>query len=104
MHGSGMRVGDIGTVLEFTITDQLGDIVDISTASTKTIKLRSPQGKALNVAATFVTDGTDGKIKYITVADDIDVEGTWQTQCEVIMPSGQWNTEVKKLDVSSNIN
>jgi len=77
---------DIGTTLTLTITD-CGTTLDISTASSLSIFIRKPDGTLLTRTGVFTTDGTDGKIYYVTVAGDTDVAGTYKIQGKVTFPS-----------------
>lgn len=79
MSAGELRVGDIGTVIELTVKDG-GSAVNISAATTKQIKFRKPNGTTVTKTAVFTTDGTDGKIKYTTVADDLDTAGIWRAE------------------------
>ena len=97
-----VHVGDIGTVFEATITDA-GVVVDISGASTKDLNFLKPSLATLNKAASFTTDGTDGKIRYTTLSGDLDEAGTWQIQGHVIFGGGDWSTDIIKFNVFANI-
>lgn len=70
-------VGDVGTTLELTVKNAAGTVQDISTASTKQIIITSPSGVTLTKTASFTTNGTDGKIKYVTISGDISAPGEW---------------------------
>ena len=69
---------DVGLVLELTIKDENDAIVNISAATVKQIKLRTPTNVYSTKTASFTTDGTDGKIRYTTVAGDLSVAGEWE--------------------------
>lgn len=98
-----IRVGDIGTVFILTVKDQDDAVVDISGASTKQIIFREPDDTAVVKTAAFTTDGTDGKMQYTTVADDLDQVGEWQHQGKVVIGSGTWKTDIEKFKVYSNL-
>ena len=83
MAADPINVGDVVT-LYTTVTDQAGNAVDVSGASTKQIKLRKPSGTVLTKTAEFTTDGTDGQIEYTTVNTDLDVTGLWGIQGYVV--------------------
>jgi flagellar basal body rod protein FlgG len=78
--------GDIGTTLTVTVTD-CGTTLDISTATSLSIFIKKPDGTLLTRTGIFTTDGTDGKIYYVTVAGDTDVAGTYKIQGRVTFPS-----------------
>lgn len=70
-----IRVGDEYTSLQFLIEDCLIDgtseVLDITSAITKTVRFKRQNGDELEVAGTIYTggtngDGTDGIIEYIT--------------------------------------
>lgn len=97
-----VRMGDIGTVIEITVID-CGSVVNLSTATTKELIFKNPDGIIKTTTAGFVTDGTDGKIAYTTVADFLDVEGTWKVQANIIMPSWTGRSSVSTFTVKSNL-
>lgn len=102
MRGN-IRIGDIGTVFRLTVKDQDEVVVDVSTASTKQIIFTDPSGTTTAKTATFTTDGTDGKIQYQTVANDLDEAGQWQIQGYVVISSGSWKTNILRFDVLANL-
>jgi hypothetical protein len=90
--------GDIGIAIEITITKD-GIAEDISLASKKYIKIGRPDGTSINGLAVFVTDGTDGKIEYVTVADDLDQDGvyTFQPYIEIGLFKGHAERVASKI-------
>ena len=90
---------DIGTIFELTITTEAGVAIDVSTATIKFIYLQKPDGTKLKKTAVFVTDGTNGKIKYTAVAGDIDQVGDWQIQGYVETSDGKFFTRKTKFEV-----
>ena len=92
--------GDIGTRIEFEIVDGDGVVVDISGAVTKTVDILRPDATSIaSVAATFTTDGTDGKMYYETVLDDISMEGTYRAQAYLDLTSWQGKAAIVKFEV-----
>jgi hypothetical protein len=77
-----VHVGDIGTIIRFTVKDD-GVIVNLSSATTITFYLMDPGGNVANKTGTLTTDGTDGKIEYTTTTGVIDEAGTWTIQAKV---------------------
>jgi hypothetical protein len=98
-----IHVGDVGTVFEATVVDEDGVAVDVSTATTKQIVLMSPADTELARAATFSTDGTDGKLYYVSTALDLTVAGLWERQVYVVMPSGTWHSDISTFVVHGNL-
>lgn len=76
-----IHVGDVGTVITVTIYEDDGTTaIDVSAATTKTIYFKSPTGAKKNAAASFTTDGSDGKIYAKLPSGFIDTPGTWLCQ------------------------
>ena len=102
-----IHLDDIGTVIEVTITDKNSDgtatVLDISSATVTELIFKKPSGTVVTQTAGFTTDGTDGKIQYITIAADIDEFGTWHLQARIVMPSGTWKSDVGHFVVASNL-
>ena len=101
-----MRVGDIGTVLIFTLKEtESEEILNISTATVKTILLKKPDGTVLTKTASFVTDGSDGKLKYKTISGDISIAGIWEAQAYIEMVAGEkWHSDTIVIKVFNNLN
>lgn len=101
MSANEVHVGDIGTIFELTVMDG-ASVVDVSTATTKEIVFRKPDGTTATKTATFTTNGSDGKIRYATVANDLDKHGTWKVQAHIIMPTGEWRSDMSEFTVYTN--
>lgn len=98
-----MQIDDIGTIIRLTIT-QDGVALDISSATaTKDILLKKPSGTLLTKGASFTTDGTDGKLEYVTVADDVDESGEWKVQASLVLAAGTFRSAVARFDVGDNL-
>lgn len=103
MAANEIRLGDIGTVFEITIQDN-GTVVDISEATTQEIIFKKPDVDTVVVKATsFVTDGSDGKIKYTVASGDLDVIGKWQIQARIVLPGGEWKSDIVEFQVLPNL-
>lgn len=89
-------VGDEGTDFQRTIKECIDDVetvVDLTTATLLRISFKKPNGTFVPKTATIVNPpGTDGLIRYVFVAGDLDQEGCWQWQARVEFPSGKWTT------------
>jgi hypothetical protein len=83
---SDFYVGDIGNYIEVTVYKNSTEIMDISTATTKILYFRKPDGTVINRTATFFTDGSDGILKYAWISGDLDVEGNWYFQVYIETP------------------
>jgi hypothetical protein len=102
MSAGDIHQNDVGTVFEVTIKDG-SEIVDIHTATVKQIVFQDPNGVKRAKAASFSTTGADGKIRYVTLAGDLDLVGKWALQAYVEMPSGKWHSDISKFVVFTNI-
>lgn len=98
-----VKNGDVGTVFELTVTDCENVAVDISGAVSLAISLKSPAGVVTEKTPTLTTDGTDGKMQYVTVLDDIDEVGKWQIQGAVELSTGKWSTSIGQFYVDNNL-
>ena len=98
-----IHVGDVGTRLTVTLTDETGAAVDVTGASLLEMRLRLPGGGTLTRGATTVTDGSDGQISYVTQAGDLSEAGEWELQAYVVLPGGAWHSDVTRFDVLANL-
>jgi len=97
-----VHLSDIGTVFEITFKDGTSAI-DISAASTKQILFKKPDATTLTKSGTFTSDGTDGKLKWVTISGDLDTTGKWEIQGYVVLAGGEWHTDVGEFTVYANI-
>lgn len=106
-----LHVGDIGTEILVTLTDQDGTAVDVSSASTLTILARKPDGTVIEWTATAgpadpdatPSDGSDGAFHYLTTDGDLDAAGLWRFQGYVVVGSGEWHTDTRQERVHPNL-
>lgn len=94
--------GDIGTVFRARILDENDSVVDISSATTLEMRFRKPGGAVDVQTASLDTDGTDGYLRYVTIAGDIDKgeEGAWRCQGHVQFPGGlNYSSSIYKFTV-----
>jgi hypothetical protein len=98
------RVGDIGVVLTATVKDENGVVVDLSTATTKQIKLATPAGVTTAKTASYGTPpGTNGVLTYTTIAGDLSVRGNWRAQPYVVTPTRTFHASIHDLEVEDNL-
>jgi hypothetical protein len=93
---------DEGTAFEVVIRED-GVVVDISTATLKTITFKKPGGSKFIAGAAHVTDGKDGKLQYIFLHGDLSEYGLYKYQAYVELPSGKWHTTIGSFDVRRNL-
>jgi hypothetical protein len=98
-----IHVGDIGTVFRVEVKNASGAVVDISSATSKTISFQKPDGTDVTQTASFTTDGTDGLLQYATLAGDLDQTKLWSYQAKVVLAAGEWNSSVIHFDVFPNV-
>ena len=87
-----LHVGDFGTQFILTIkklVDGAPTVVDVSGATTKKILFRDSEGTITEHTASFLTDGTDGKITYTTVTGDISISGSLEYRGFVVLSATQ---------------
>jgi len=98
-----IHVNDIGTIFTITITEN-GTPVDISSATTKEFHFDMPNANGkFSKDASFVTDGTDGKLKYVSESEVLAIAGDWEIQAYIVMPNGSWSTNIDTFRVFENI-
>ena len=98
----GIVVSQYGEAISLTVVDKNGQAIDISAYTTAiTVYLRDPQTlKLVTCTASFITNGTDGKIQFIPAAGDIDRDGIWEGQIKMEKVAAIAPTQVFSVDVS----
>lgn len=107
-----VRLNDVGTRFNFTIKECIDDVltvVDISGADSIEIYFTKPEvdgvpGAVIPKIGVISSGGTDGKCHYITVTDDMDVEGSWLVQGKAIMTPGvsEFGSKIEDFEVVAN--
>ena len=99
---SDIHAGDIGTNIDVQIIDSNG-AVDVSSASNAgdiQFTFANPFDTHLVVNGTFVTDGTDGWVRYETTAGDIDMAGYWHRQIKITLAVDEvFHTDIVQFEV-----
>lgn len=98
-----IHVGDVGTVFEATVLDEDGAVVDISAATLRQLLFRKADQTVVTQTAVLSGAGTDGKMRYVTVVDDLDVSGLWTVQGYVEMSAGKWHSDLRTFQVYRNL-
>ena len=93
-----LSVGDIGTIIRLTVKED-GVAVDLSSATTKELVFKKPNGTTVSKTALFETDGTDGILQYTTIAGDLDVAGRWKVQANLELASWSGHTQAVTFSV-----
>lgn len=99
------HVADVGTALVGIIVDQCGDVVDVSAATGITVFLKRPgsNGTVLTKTGVLDTTGTDGKIRYNTIAGDFSVAGIYRVQFRVTISGATWSSRENEFYVKGNL-
>jgi hypothetical protein len=102
MAANEIHLQDIGTVFEVTLLDGV-DIVDLTGASAQSIVFLLPDKSVVTKTSVFKTNGTDGIIQYVTLADDLSQIGKWKLQAVVVLPTGIWSSDISEFKVHDNL-
>jgi hypothetical protein len=96
---------DVGIVFEAELLANPATALplDISAATTLELLFQTPDGVLKTKTAVLSTDGTDGKLRYITVASDLDKIGTWRWQAHVAGPGYDLHSAVRTFAVLDNL-
>jgi len=92
---------DYGIDLTYTVRDENGQALDISTASDVILHV-GRYGESTNLidgTMAFVTDGSDGKVKYTIASGSFDTEGYYDSEIEIQYSSGRRTTRTFTLHV-----
>lgn len=96
-------IGDYGTPFIFTLVDADTDAaIDVSSGTSLEAIFRKPDGTIVVKTASFVTDGTDGRIQYVTVSGDLDQAGRWRRWAKLTISGGPKTSTVRAFDVRDN--
>lgn len=98
-----IRYEDVGVDIIVTVKDQDDTVVDLSSSTTKEIVFNKSDNTVATKSASFVTDGTDGQIKYQTESGFINSIGIWEAQAHVIIGSTDYTSSIFKFRVSRKI-
>lgn len=96
-----LRAGDVGTVIEFTLCDESGELHDL-TGTTVTVRFQRPDGSTFERELS-ITDATGGIATYTTEAGEFDQVGTWRIQPVVESGAGRWHGTVQRIRVHRNL-
>ena len=98
-----MQVNDYGTTLILTIKEGNSPL-NISGATTLEIVFDRPNDNGETTkTADFVTDGKDGKIKYIIESNLLDTPGEWKIQVVLTFANAKWHSDIGVFDVVENL-
>jgi hypothetical protein len=99
-----IQAGTIGADIQYTVLDDDGAPKDISLATVKKLVFRKPDAEEWIVTADFLTDGTNGILRYLTMtALDLSPPGNYRVQADLTMPGFTGRTGVDLFSVSKNV-
>lgn len=104
MPNQSCQADDVAVVLIVQIVDPAGAVIDVSAATNMVIKLGLPDGATKDLTAVLHTNGTDGKIKYTTIAGDLAQVGAYRIQGKLNVAGGLKSSFVGSFSVLDNIN
>jgi len=97
---TGVVVGEFGQAITQVIVDNTNTIIDVSTFTTRNVKLRSPRSlKTVTISVSFTTDGTDGSVYFTPSDGDIDRAGLWEGQYVFEKTGVEVHTQKFEMDV-----
>lgn len=76
-------LNDFGTDIVLNVVDQACKAVDVSVSTLRQFELEKPDGTILTKTASFVTNGTDGKLRYTIESGVLDVIGGWSVRAKI---------------------
>jgi hypothetical protein len=99
-----VQVNSIGVTITVTVTEG-GTAKDISTATGLKMYLQGMGQEAKSFTPSFVTTGSDGKVKYTTTATtEIDTLGVWTAQVYYELGTFKGYTQpIEAFEVQNNL-
>jgi hypothetical protein len=103
MSDYGIHVNDVGTLITLTVMDGTASALNISSATVKQMWLKKPDNTTLLKSASFVTDGSNGQIKYALESSDVSLAGMYEVQAYVEMASASYHGSRASFQVYPNV-
>jgi hypothetical protein len=94
---------DKGTKLRATVVDQDSVVVNLASSTVKQYIIRKPSGTEVTLDLSFVTDGSDGKVEYVTTSSTLDEAGFYKLQGYIEIGSNNWHTDTITFRVHPNL-
>ncbi len=99
----GPNKGDLGAEIVCTVYER-GAVLPITGATNLRIYFERPDKTYFYKTGAFKTDGSDGKIKYVTTSvDDLDVAGQWHVQGYFTLSGWTGHSDMEVLPVYENV-
>lgn len=93
---------DEGTVFEAQLVDGAA-ILPLTAALTRELLFQKPDGTLVTKPAVLSTDGTDGKMEYVSEPGFLDQTGIWRWQPYVVFAAGEWHGDTHVFAVVPNL-
>lgn len=84
---------DLGVDVLLLVTDQQCKPLSLVTTTAREFEFTKPDGTIVTKTAAFVTDGSDGRLRYATEAGFLDVVGTWKVRAKLTEAAKLYRTE-----------
>lgn len=97
------QIANAGVQLVVTVLDANGQPLNISGATSLKIGLQAPDGTQALVTASYVTNGIDGKLYYVTTASDITEAGLWYVQAQFTIGGAVLTTAWGQFEANANL-
>ena len=101
--GNFCQVANAGIQLVVQFLDANGDPLDISGATSLQIAIQQPDGTQVLTAASYVSNGIDGQLYYVTTATDLLEAGLCYVQGQVVVGGSTLTTALGQFEASANI-
>jgi len=96
-------VGAVGVIFEVTFKDQDGAVIDISSMTANTLTFRKSSGAGMTKTGVLSTDGSDGKLRYVTIVDDLNEAGWWKLQGDITLTGWDGPSNIVEFEVFKNL-
>lgn len=94
---------DYGTTIIITLVNGAGTALDVSDATLIEFLFEKPSGTVITKTGNFVSDGSDGKVKYTFAEDVLDADGRWKVQVRLTTATALWHGDIEKIRVRPNL-
>lgn len=94
----------VDATFNFVVTIQDSDgVLDVSDATSKYLLIKKSDDTVLTKNMSFLTDGTEGKLKYVIADGDLDIPGLYKYQVLIITPDYQFYSDIGQFRVYPNL-
>ena len=97
------QVANAGIQFVVTVLDQNGNPLNISGATSLVIAFQLPDGTQVLKTATYVTNGIDGQLYYVTTATDLLEAGLCYVQAQVVVGGSTLTTAWGQFQANANL-